>query len=781
MSSNYFLRKAKDYHRDLDILSNYRANMAQYISTSTGTPYKDALKWVTDNTKPTEPRLKMLARRNGGDRKKEVQGLTKYLKELSHTNRLLGPNLIAYENPKKVKSFISDFIDKGLERRKVVKKKGQKAEMDGDTETAIFCDNQQGRIKILNNSISGAHANPHNPIYNATAHTTLTSVCRCATSYSNAVVEKLLTGNRHYYSSEVALADMASVIRITDLDKLQKAMDAYGIAPPSMEYVKNHILTSYRLYCRSPGGIVDICTFVESMSDIELSAVAYISDLKAIRDNNDSFMREFISCMVEKPTSGISNPDKYHKGASGDLLALIGLVMSEELGGRTVEAMKADNPDQYSLYGATIKKVEDGLSKYATFIDAFLRTDNMPPAIHSIDSSLRRTAVVSDTDSTIFTTEKWVMWYLGKNEFNVKAMSVAGALAYVDSQVLAHTLAMLSRHLGVGDDQLFRLAMKSEFYQPVLGVANMSKHYFSYIQACEGNVYSKLKFDTKGVNLKNSRLPHSIRDQLNNYIKWTMDSVMKGVKPTLRDVIKAPVLLAHDIADSLAKGETTYLSHMQIKPKASYKGDNPPAWVQYRLWEEVFAPTYGPADPPPYSAVKVPVTIDNRTRMEAWAETLEPAMGRALKKRLMGDFNYTSENGSTPIRGGDVVLWITKKGNVCGDQGRHFRYKGQAKTIDLSSLDWKSLSRAVMDGKDKNWEMVGTTRESFTSFMVPVSRLNDGKLPKEICSIIDAPKVEDEMLAGFMTVMETTGFYIRNNVKSRLLSKEVDKSIYKED
>jgi hypothetical protein len=776
MSNNPFIRDPKKYIRDLDIISNYCENMAQYLAISTGDKYEDVLLWVKSNIKPVEPKLKVLARRDGADRKKEVQELSKYLNEVSHTNRLLGPNLIVYDNPKKNKSFISEFIDKGLERRSIVKKKGQKAEMEGDMETAIFCDNQQGRIKILNNSISGAHASPHNPIYNATAHTTLTSVCRCATSYSNAVVEKLLTGNRHYYSPEIALADLASIIRITDLDKLEKAMAKYSIVPPTKEYALAHILESCNLYWRSPTGNRQLSEFINAMSDIELSAITYVSDLKGIRDTNDAFMRRFIGCLVEKATVGIDEPEKYHKAAGGDLLAMVGLVMSEELKGRTVDRMAKEDPEYYRLYGATIKQILDSLSLYTDFIDAFLRTDNMPPAIHTITSSLRRVAIVSDTDSTIFTTENWVRWYLGKNEFNVKAMSVAGAIAYIDSQVLAHTLAMLSRHLGVGDDQLFRLAMKSEFYQPVLGVTNMSKHYFSYIQACEGNVYSELKFDTKGVNLKNSRLPGVIKTELNNYIRWIMDSVMSETKPTLRDVLRIPATIAHDISASLSSGDTSYLSHMQIKPKSSYKGDNPPAWVQYQLWTKVFAPVYGPADPPPYSAVKVPVIIDSRAKMDSWAETLDPAMSKRLREMVMGEYTYTSVDGLVELRDGDVVLFITRKGGICGDMGKLYTYRGQAKSIDLSSLGLSEVSSST-----RIWEYTGSTRESFTSFMVPVSRLRDGKMPVEIARIVDSAKIEDEMLAGFMIALETTGFYIRNSGKTRLLSKEIDIDIYKEN
>lgn len=771
---NPFIRSPKEYRRDLNIVENYTLNMAQYIATMTGHEFESVVEWIKQNINPVEPKLKLLVRRNGGDRKKEIHGFDKYIREISHANRLLGPNLVVYENPKKKKSFISDFIEKGLERRAVVKKKGQLAEMAGDMETYTFCDNQQGRIKILNNSISGAHASPHNPIYNKTAHTTLTSPCRCITTISDALAEKMLAGNRHYQTPEIAMADMASIIRIADLDAIRMAMITYDIKPPTAAYVIEHVLTSCRLYWRSGSKERQLKQFINAMSDIELAAVAYVSDLKAIRDNNDFFMRKFISSLMEKPTEPVDNPETYHSKANGDMLAMIGLIMSEELNGRTVYKMKDENPEDYKLYGAAVKQVFDWLAHYKDFIVAFLRTDCMPPSIHSLPSSLRRVVVVSDTDSTVFTTEKWVTWYIGKNEFTRKAMSVAGAMAYIDSQVLAHHLALLSKHMGVEESKLFRLSMKPEFYQPVFGVTNMSKHYFSYILACEGNVYHKPKFDVKGVNLKNSRLPMSIRGAMNQYIMWIMDAMMRGHKPTLAEALKAPAMLAHDICRSLGNGDVKYLSSMQIKSKASYKGDNPPAWVNHMLWKEVFSPLYGESDEPPYTVIKAPVTVDTRARLEAWAKTLDAATAERLGRFMCQHAKYTSKSGVQTINKGDLVIKTqSSKPGVLGVSGRIYEYQGYEAKLDLGTVKYKEEEDA--------WKDVGSTRDSFTSFWIPTSRLQNGLLPKELLPILDAAKIEDELLSGFMIALETTGYYIRNGNRTRLLSKEIDLSIYEGD
>lgn len=771
MIDNPFLRRADEYARDLDIVENYILNMAQYISTSTAKPYDDVVTWLRTKVSPVDPKMKTLARLTGADRVKKGQMFSKYISEVEHTGRLIGPNLVVYENPQKKKAFLADFIDISLKTRKIMKKRSQAAEMAGDMDTFIFCDTQQGRIKIWINTISGAHGSPHNPLYNKSAHTTLTSVCRCATSYSNAVVEKLLMSNRHYTSPDVAISDMASIIRLADRNIIRQAMQQYGLVAPSKEYVINMVLRSCNLYWRSPNGTKRVTKYINSMNDEELTAVAYVSDLKAIKDNNDSFMRNFFTQLIEKPTVGVPNPEYYHESASDDLIAMVGLIMSEELNGRSVYDMIKEDPQHYQLYGATIKQIYETLNRHSLFIEAFFRTDCMPPNIFDISTTLRMTAIVSDTDSTIFTTEDWVKWYIGKNEFTRRSMSMAGAIAYIDSQVLAHHLAMLSKHLGVKDDNLFRLAMKCEFYQPVMGVTNMSKHYFSYILAREGNVFKKPKFDTKGVNLKNSKLPKIIMRQLNDYTKWVMDTIMKEIKPPLYEVLRVPATIAHDIVESLAIGKVKYLSAAEVKPSDAYKhGVNAPAYKQYTLWDAIFATTYGQADPPPYRAIKVPVNLDKRSKLEQWAKTLTPDMQEGLRNWLCSGYDKIKTDGVTYVHTGCKVLDARNLVGICGPRGRIYEYTGPAKEMDLST---------TVFSKDL-WTPCGSVREGFAVFLTPEGRLRDGNLPIEIARAVDVARIEDEMLAGYYTILECCGYYLKNSTRTRRLSKEIDISFYRE-
>jgi len=782
MSSSYnpFVKQPSEYTRDLDIIENYINTSAQYIQIETGDDIESIKTWLRESLQPVDPELHSLSRPDGADRKRIKHGLTPYLKEIVHGGKMVGPNLVAYENPEKKLSFLSEFVENGLTKRAAIKKKGQKAYMEGDFETATFCDNQQVRVKTLNNTLSGAHSSPHNPIYNASAHTTLTSVCRCATSYSNAVVEKLLAGNRHYYSPDVCLSDMVSVIRITDLERLKEAVIRYKIKPPTAKRLYMHVIENCQKYWRNEVEDSRIHDFIHKLSDIERIAVGYVGDLYFMRVNNDALIRTLFTKLITVPSEPVANPEEWCQRADADLVAMIGLIVADLLKGRTVAKLAEESKSDYGIYGAAIKNVIETIAEYGLLFESFLRTDNLPTGIHSIPTMLRKAAIVSDTDSTIFTTEEWVDWYTGTHRTDGEAMAVAATIAYIDTQVLAHTLAMLSRHLGVGDDKLHRLAMKSEFYFPAFGVINQTKHYFSYIKACEGNVFPKLKLDTKGVNLKNSRLPGEIRKGLNDYIRWVLDCLMTEKHPTLAEVLEQPAKMAHRVRNSLINGDTEFLSAAQIKQLSAYKNPNAPAFQQYTFWNTVFADVYGEADIPPYSAVKIPVTITNRMLMEKWAATLPLEAKQGLRKWFLREVKYVySRNGTIPdatlgtitLSKGDTILLAGNYSPICGPSGTIYQYEGPDRAVELSTVDPKVIS---------SMEYVAKTRDGFTNFLIPSSRLQDGKIPELFRSILDIDKIEDEMIAAFLLVLETTGYYMRNGNRTRLLSKEVDMSFYQD-
>jgi len=636
MNVNPFIREAKEYVRTLDIVGEYVKNQTTYISTVTGDAPEKVESFVKEHIEPKSPMMRVLKKIPGGDRVKATQDLTSFLSEADHTGRFVSPSLVMYENPKKEVSFISKFAQQGMDARDILKDKMKDARANKDKEKTTFYHNAQWSKKILNNIISGAGSSPYNPIYNASTHTTLTSTCRCATSYSNATCEKFLAGNRHYYNEEITLSDMAGLIRITDLVKLEAAMTKYKLDYPTPEFLYGHIVRSVRKYWRrADDNYATVKEFIFAMSPIQRAAVAFVSDLEALYQVNPKFVATMFNTMSTPTTHEVKDPDKYVKAMNEEMVSHVGLVMKRVVNHRRIFKFKQEDPKGYAQYAGFAEHMFKALDYYGDFIRATLVTDSLPSGIYAYLFSLRDVVVVSDTDSTIFTTDDWVQRLGDGSSFSDLGVSVGATATFLFSSHLAHNLALLSRHLGVQDDKLFMLTMKGEFYQPVLGVTSMTKHYFSYTGACEGDVYEKYAFDVKGVNLKNSTHPKELTEGNAAYIRLLMDAVVEERKLSMLEIMELPMLAANKVRQSLLAGETKYLTGREVKPATAYKNPDSSVFIQKKLWDTVYGKELGLADTPPYRVVKVPLVFGpSKAKFESWLLTLPDEKQELFRKAL---------------------------------------------------------------------------------------------------------------------------------------------------
>ena len=205
-----------------------------------------------------------------------------------------------------------------------------------------------------------------------------------------------------------------------------------------------------------------------------------------------------------------------------DLNAFVGLLCAEELSGKSIKAIKKEGGRDYQIVGATAKHILEVLDEYQHLIKAFWRINTLPSSIAHIRSSIRRGVITSDTDSTIFTVQYWTEWYVGQIDFSEKSNAIAYAVVYLATQTIAHILAMVSAGMGVRPDMIHDLSMKNEFAFPVFVLTSMAKHYFAYISAQEGNVFTELDTEVKGVYLKDSNCPPHVMEEFNKTLLWMM-------------------------------------------------------------------------------------------------------------------------------------------------------------------------------------------------------------------------------------------------------------------
>lgn len=664
---NHFVEAPDSYRRDLNVLKHYVTDMATYLHKRTGKDLATCMEWVKAKTQPggdlgiTDPEALVLSKEVEGERTKVTMPLSHYLKDITDNRRILSPTMAVYHHPDAKKSLLSEYISINIQKRGVSKKEMFQAESRGNEEMRIYKDNEQKSAKIKNNSLSGAQASAHTILRNKSAHSSLTSTCRSATSYGNANNEKFLMGNRHYWSPDVVKANVISIINHTDYPALEQAMVEFGIRHPSVDETFACITYSSDLYWRNPAQKDEIHRLVTSLSDIERSAFVYSGDLYHLAQYNDQVVRTFLEKLSTKATAPVDDPDTWVGMMDDDLKAFVCLLCAEELSTTdektgTVKGLKEQNWTGYCVLAATAKKIIDTLDEYQNLIKGLWRVNTLPASIAHIRSSLRRSAVTSDTDSTIFTVQYWTEWYVGGIDFDQKSLDISYAIVYLASQSITHVLAMLSAGMGVVPDQIHDLAMKNEYAFPVFCLTSKAKHYFAYISAKEGNVYDKYKTEVKGVQLKDSNCPPHVMAEFHKTLNWIMDEIIKHKQISLETLYKRIGAIEWGIHKSVMKGDSTYLTAGQIKDAGSYAKPMSSNYQHYVLWQHVFAPKYGEAPEPPFSTTKVQINIKNQTALKSWLDEIKD---RELAERLETYLREQKRTGVTSLMLPRAVVEVT--------------------------------------------------------------------------------------------------------------------------
>lgn len=625
-----FVKPNTEYGRDLDILKAASMDAAQYLATMEGIPLEEAIEFVTASTanggalEVVDPATRVLVRDKKKGRTRQVVPFSVFLQSTEEQNLLMAPTMTNYTSPHEQRSILSEYIDGNVAKRKVVKKAGQKDKANGDHEAAGIKHVLQSTFKIKNNSLSGAHLSAHNSLYLKSAHPTLTTCCRSATSLSNANTERFTQGNRHYRNADIAINNIVSVVQCSDYERIELAMEAYKLHYPTADEVVAAVHRSTDQYWNSPERFERIEKYIRNLTKLQRAAYLYSQDMYHLTMYNDEVVRGLVTPLAIKATVPITDAKDWIGKMDADVTALIGIVCAAELKGSTWWDLEKDDLHRYQLLGAQVKQTYETIEKFSLLIKAFWCTDNPPPSMAHFPTSIRKSVIVSDTDSTIFTVQDWVKWYNhGVLGFDEVSNGVGAAMVYLTSQTTVHLLAQLSGGMGVVPEHISKLEMKNEFFFPVLSLTTKAKHYFSYQSACEGNVYDELEPEYKGVSLKNSKIPKHIMKRFNAFTEGIMDDVMAGKKLSMRALLQSAVDVEDEITSSLINGKTEYLQFAAVKDKVSYKNPESSPYVHYEMWEKVFAPKYGAAPPPPYVGVKLSLDIPNSTGIKVWLSKIQ--------------------------------------------------------------------------------------------------------------------------------------------------------------
>jgi hypothetical protein len=730
---NPFALQASEYKRDLDVFNHYIRQVTSYLCIMTGTDEATAIAFIKQHLGRdkegtplglfpfTDPMVKFLERGDNGDRVLKETTLSRYIGESIRNDEIIAPTFTTYLPPSQKQSLLALFIDANVKRRSVAKKEMFRARMDGNKILEILKDNEQTNMKLSNNSCSGAHVSASTPLFNKTAHSTLTSNCRITAGYGSANNEKFLNGNRHYWSPEVVKNSIISIVSNSDYDYIDATMRQFGIREPSVDEVMQCIEYSTNLYWRNPTHMALIRELVVRLTPIQRAAFAYTGDLYHLMRFNQELVHGFIGSLSNAvmPVEGVTEDlmracvwprrtdvdfDAHRaiiKGGFEDHIALATQLLPEGMKGLKVSDTM--NAEIELALACTIRNIANTVTNYGQLIKAFFVTKNVPSSLAKFPESIRRAALMGDTDSTIFTVQDWVIWYNnGRYGYDARSSGVAATMIFLSAQTVTHLLARMSANLGIEEKRLFQVAMKNEYKFDVFVPTQVAKHYYASIGCQEGNMYSEQKEEIKGVHLKSSNAPRAVMAKAKAMMIEIMDIIMQEKKLSITKYLNEIATLEHDIYDSIMVRQSyEYFRMGQIKTAASYT--LPPEksnYAHYLFWNATFGTKYGEMPEPPWSSVKISVNMDSPTKVKAWLSKMED---RDLAEK--------------------IAAWMVQFG-----------------------------------------------KKAITTFHVPEQVIQSIGIPKEILSQVYVRKIQIDTVNVFYILLESLGVYVHTDKSLQLVS-----------
>lgn len=644
MSDNSFLKPAEFYQREVNPIRNYIDQTSFYLHKMSGKDLNVCKEVITKSlrTKSSvfenliDPEVRYFERNDVGDRNETNIRLSNYISDVNKNEEILVPTFTTYLNTSIKRSIIVDFIDGNVKRRSKAKKEAFVAKAAGNIDLHITKENEQANMKLYNNSLSGAFAAGGNVLNNPTAHNTLTSITRTESSLGNASNEKIIAGNRHYRNADTVLNNLISITSDLDREALNTIVIKYNLYIPTKQDVVDCIKFSSDLYWRDEKAFQKIYNYIDTLDDIERAGFVYIGDMFHIRKYNPALIKVFLTTLAVKINNHLDLRDQdqlidlIHK-FDEQVINFAHLICSSEVKGIGKDYKKLSLADMNTLY-YTCCNIQNTIDKYKDFIDAIFLTKHIPSNTAYIPNMIRRTVVLSDTDSTMFSVDEYVKWYFGEIIFNDEAFALASAVMFIATQCIAHTLAIFSANLNVERPKLFNMAMKPEYAFPVFAQTPVAKHYFTCKTVQEGNVFKEMEMEIKGVHLKNSAAPRSIIKPAHAKMKQILLKIMNNEKIALLPELKEVADLERKISTSLLNGEVEYYKQSKIKtPEAYARSALESPYMHHLFWQSVFEPKYGKTEEAPYSVIKIPTIVENITAVKRWIEIIKD---RELAERL---------------------------------------------------------------------------------------------------------------------------------------------------
>lgn len=686
-----------DKHQNIYPVDEYIKQSTNYLCKRFNINEDEAKLFVKEqlkNNKINNPITKFWFKKENGDKIKREEKLTDYIKEIINSGDVIVPSFTTYYHPSKQKSIHAEFMAYNTKRRSMYKKTAFKAKQDGDMNTFLYNDVMQKTMKIFNNSLSGAYASKSTILRNPSAHYTLTSITRCVSSIGNAISESLVYGNKHFKSSDIVYNYITTIITNINKQDIEYCINKYKLHIPTPNEVMDMILNSSKWYFNNKEVEEDIFNYISILDDIERVAILYTNDLWYMKKYNETLIRNMITKLINKQHDKLVNDTSVIRNLPEELDILTKFICCEEIKGKNVNYEELKDTELGQLLITTAYNVKSIFEYFSKLFETFFFTNILPPSIGYIKDMFRECIVLSDTDSTCGSYDKWVEWYLGKNDYSSNSIPITGVIMTINGLAIDRGLKNLSLNMNIPDDRLNVLKMKNEFYWSVFVLTNMNKHYFANTNIQEGNVFNNPELEIKGVHLIASAVNQDIAKKVHSMIKEINDTLSRNEKISILKYINEVKILEDEISKRIDQGDIEIFKKNAIKEEKAYKNSvEQSPYLHHMLWERVFASKYGSPGNPTYMCIKVPTILDNHKVLNQFLDEI------------------------------------------------------QDKEIQMNLRDF--LSRF--------------NKNSFATFMLPVSIVGSRGIPLELLPIINKKRIIQDNLKSAYLVLESLGYYLKDD------------------
>ena len=633
-----FYKDKAEYTQGLNPVGEYVKQLSFYIQTTKGVNYEVANKAAITILKKrfTDRAVKCFERDDNGDRKVKDTSLLTYIRDNLREGNVLTPTFTSYLPRSKKPSILSDFILVSVAKRAKAKKEAHKAKAEGNLLLAENKNNEQNNLKTYNNSMSGAFAQEACILFNPSNHSTLTSITRTMTSMCNANNERFIAGNRYYPRAIDVYNDIIYISSNTDIEQVKSAVVEIGLHLPTVQETVQVLKYSSDLYFHDNAYYANkIVPYLSQLSGYHRASICYSGDLYHLRLFNPQYVKTMLSNLSSRVTADTDSGgvvDKLSCIDEGVLFCIHHFFYKELKGkGRQYDKMLGTGLVQ-SIHDSSVQFMSR-LESYKKLFNAFFMNTIMPCNSFRLKNMVRRTVVLSDTDSTCFTLDEWVKWYKG-GQFHIddSSISMVGVMCFMVTQSIMNLLRILSRNLNIDKDLIDRLGMKNEFLWLAHVPAEVSKHYFAYTVLQEGTVLTEPEIETKGVHLKNSAVPKFVIKEAGELMRYILETISNNEKVKFAKVLNPILALEQRIKDSIYKGEALFLKRSKINAASSYalEPEKSP-YARHVFWNKIFGPKYGTFDDPPYGVLKIPTVLTSKTALTQWLSGIQD---QELKNRL---------------------------------------------------------------------------------------------------------------------------------------------------